>query len=129
VFPSVAALNGRLAVTYYTRDYAIGSTAVICHLRTNDVPTAIPPVPTVNSVCMDYAAKSALSTGAFGPQVRLSTESSNPYVQFADGSFIGDYSQVAIGSSGTAYGAWTDFRGKPGVTPANQDVMIQAFTP
>ena len=129
VFPAVAALNGRLAVTYYTRDYAIGSIAPICHLRTNDVPTAIPPVPTVNSVCMDYAARSASSTGAFGTQVRLSTESSNPYVQFADGSFIGDYSQVAIGPNGTAYGAWTDFRGKPGVTPANQDVMVQAFTP
>ena len=116
-------------MTYYTRDYAIGSAAPICHVRTNDVPTAIPPMASVNSVCMDYAAKSATSTGGLGSQLRLSTESSNPYVQFADGGFIGDYSQVAIGSTGTAYGAWTDFRGKPGVTPANQDVMIQSFTP
>jgi len=129
VFPSVAARNGRLAVTYYTRDYAISSADPNCHFRTNDVPTAIPPVPTANSVCLDYAAKSASSTGPLGAQVRLSTQSSNPYIQFADGGFIGDYSQVAIGSNGVAYGAWTDFRGRPGVTPANQDVLIQSFTP
>jgi hypothetical protein len=129
VFPSVAARGGKLAVTYYTRDYAIGSAAAICHLRTNDNPTQIPPTPSANSVCIDYAAKSATSTGSFGSQVRLSSESSNPYVQFADGSFIGDYSQVAIGPNGTAYGAWTDFRGNPGVTPANQDVVVQSFTP
>jgi hypothetical protein len=129
VFPSVAARGGKLAVTYYTRDYAIGSAAAICHVRTNDNPTQIPPTPSANSVCIDYAAKSATSTGSFGSEVRLSSESSNPYVQFADGSFIGDYSQVAIASNGTAYGAWTDFRGNPGVTPANQDVVVQSFTP
>ena len=89
VFPSVAALNGKIALTYYTRDYAIGSAAPVCHFRTNDVPTAIPPMASVNSVCMDYAAKSGLSVGGLGSQVRLSTESSNPYVQFADGWFIG----------------------------------------
>ena len=129
VFPAVAASSGKIAVTYYTRDYAIGSAAAICHVRTNDNPTAVPPMPSANSVCIDYAARSATSTGAFGSQTRLSTESSNPYVQFADGSFIGDYSQVAIASNGKAYGAWTDFRGNPGVTSANQDVMVQSFTP
>jgi hypothetical protein len=41
---------------------------------------------------MDYAAKT--SSDGFTAQTRLSTESSNPFVQFADGSFIGDYSQV-----------------------------------
>ena len=129
VFPSVAARGGKIAVTYYTRDYAIASAAAICHVRTNVDPTQVPPSPSANSVCMDYAAKSATSTGSFGSQVRLSTESSNPYVQFADGAFIGDYSQVAIASNGTAYGAWTDFRGNPGLTPANQDVVVQSFTP
>jgi len=129
VFPSVAARGGKIAVTYYTRDYAIASAAAICHVRTNVDPTQVPPSPSANSVCMDYAAKSATSTGSFGSQVRLSTESSNPYVQFADGAFIGDYSQVAIASNGTGYGAWTDFRGNPGLTPANQDVVVQSFTP
>ncbi len=128
VFPAVAASGGKLAVTYYTRDYAIGSTAGVCHLKTNDTPTAVAPMPSANSVCMDYAAKSATSTGAFGTQLRLSTQSSNPYIQFADGAFIGDYSQVAA-TPGKAWGAWTDFRGNPGVTPANQDVVVQTFTP
>jgi len=128
VFPAVAAGNGKIAVTYYTRDYAIDSASSICHLKTNPVASGIAPVPSANSVCLDYAARSATSGGGFGVQTRLSTQSSNPYVQFADGSFIGDYSQVAM-SGGTAWGAWTDFRGNPGVTPANQDVMIQSFTP
>ena len=100
VFPAVAASSGKIAVTYYTRDYAIGSAAAICHVRTNDNPTGVPPAPSANSVCIDYAARSATSTGPFGSQTRLSTESSNPYVEFADGGFIGDYSQVAIASNG-----------------------------
>jgi len=128
VFPSVAAVGGKLAVTYYTRDYAIDSAASVCHFKTNDNPTAVDPMPSARSVCMEYAATSATSSGAFGDQVRLSTESSNPYIQFADGAFIGDYSQVAA-IPGMAWGAWTDFRGNPGVTPANQDVMVQSFTP
>ena len=33
------------------------------------------------------------------------------------------------GTAGLAYGSWTDFRGNPGITPANQDVMIQSFAP
>ena len=41
--------------------------------------------------------------------------------------FIGDYSQVAIGSNGVAHAAWTDFRGNPGLTAANQDVMVANF--
>ena len=128
VFPAVASRNGKITVTYYTRDYAIGSAAPVCHVRTNDARGAnVTPSPSANSVCLDYAAKS--SADGFGAQVRLSTESSNPFVQFADGGFIGDYSQVALGSNGVAHAAWTDFRGKPGVTPANQDVMIQSYTP
>ena len=124
VFPSVAASKGKVVVGYYTRDYGILSAAPICNLQTNAAGGAtITPSPSSRPVCLDYAAKT--SSDAFSAQVRLSTESSNPFVQFADGSFIGDYTQVAIGAGGVAYGAWTDFRGRPGVTSANQDVMVQ----
>ena len=128
VFPSVAARSGKVVVSYYTRDYGITSAAAICNVRTNDNPGAvIPPSPSPRSVCMDYAAKT--SSDGFAAQTRLSTASSNPFVQFANGSFIGDYSQVAMGADGKAHAAWTDFRGNPGVTPANQDVMVQSLTP
>jgi hypothetical protein len=127
VFPAVANLGGKVVVSYYTRDYGISSTSPVCNLQTNANPTGITPTPSARSVCMDYAAKR--SADGFLAQTRLSTESSNPFVQFADGSFIGDYTQVAIGTGGLAHGSWTDFRGNPGVTPANQDVMIQSFVP
>jgi hypothetical protein len=129
VYPSVALANGKIAIVYYTRDYAIRSRAGICHLRTNDAGgTVIDPSESANSVCIDYAGRAG---GAqLGRQIRLSTESSNPYIQFADGAFIGDYTQVAITPDGKrATAAWTDFRGRPGVTPANQDVMVQSFAP
>jgi hypothetical protein len=77
---------------------------------------------------MDYAAKT-LNGSTFGTQKRLSSESSNPFVQFADGGFIGDYTQVAMDKNGDAHASWTDFRGNPGHTPANQDVLIANFTP
>ena len=128
VFPSVASRNGKIAVTYYTRDYAISSAAAVCHVKTNNAGGPnITPSSSVNSVCLDYAGTS--STSGFASQTRLSTESSNPFVEFADGSFIGDYSQVALGANGVAQASWTDFRGKPGVTPANQDAVVQSFTP
>ena len=127
VYPSVAANGGKVVVSYYTRDYAIASTAAICHLRTNDNPGGvIPPSPSTNSVCLDYAAK--IGTDNFAAQTRLSTQSSNPFIQFANGSFIGDYSQIALGTDNVAHAAWTDFRGKPGTTSANQDVMTEKLT-
>jgi hypothetical protein len=61
--------------------------------------------------------------------MRLTVQSSNPYVEFADSSFIGDYSQVALCGNGVAHASWTDFRGYPGVTPPNQDVLVSNFTP
>jgi hypothetical protein len=61
--------------------------------------------------------------------LRLTSEGSNPYIEFANGSFIGDYSQTAIGSDGIAHSVWTDFRGRPGVTTANQDVYTARYTP
>jgi hypothetical protein len=127
VFPSVASNNGKAVVSFYTRDYGIASSAAVCHLQTNPAPSGIIPVPSSRSVCLDYASKS--SSDNFGAQTRLSTESSNPFIQFADGSFIGDYSQIVLGSNGVAHAAWTDFRGKPGETSANQDVMIQSVIP
>jgi hypothetical protein len=124
VFPSVSTLGGTTIVSYYTRDYAINSRAPVCNVMTNPDPGGIAPVATARSVCLDYAAR--VATGdSWGKQLRLSTASSNPFIQFADGAFIGDYSQVALGSDGKAHPAWTDFRGRPGVTSANQDVMTQ----
>src|SRR5262249_31789747 len=87
VFPAVASYNGKVIVTYYTRDYGITSAAPICNVRTNDNPGAvIPPSPSPRSVCMDYASKS--STDGYAAQTRLSTQSSNPFIQFANGTFI-----------------------------------------
>ena len=128
VFPSVASRNGKIVVTYYTRDYGISSAAPACNVQTNPVATGIDPVPSTRPVCMDYAAKTFNGT-TFGAQQRLSSESSNPFVQFADGGFIGDYTQVALDKNGNAHASWTDFRGNPGHTPANQDVLIANFTP
>jgi hypothetical protein len=127
VFPSVASRNGKIVVSYYTRDYGITSVAPACNYKTNSVPSGITPEPSARSVCMDYASRTL--DGSLGSQRRLSSESSNPYVQFADGGFIGDYTQIAMGTNGMAHASWTDFRGNPGHTPANQDVMIANFTP
>jgi ribosomal protein L31 len=126
VFPAVAMLGGKTVVSYYTRDYGISSTAAVCNKVTNPAAGGIVPVPSPRSVCLDYAARVATGN-SWGNQLRLSTGSSNPFIQFADGSFIGDYSQVAIGTDGKAHPAWTDFRGRPGVTSANQDVMTQTI--
>jgi hypothetical protein len=82
-------------------------------------------VPTAASVCLDYAART--SADGFTNQTRLTSEGSNPYIQFADGSFIGDYTQTVMGSNGRAHTAWTDFRGRPGTNTANQDVYVANF--
>jgi hypothetical protein len=76
-------------------------------------------------VCLDYAARS--SSSGFRREQRLTSEGSNPYVQFADGAFIGDYTQVTVGKDRVAHAAWTDFRGRPGTTGPNQDVYVAAF--
>ena len=76
-----------------------------------------------------YAART--SSNNYGTETRLTTEGSNPYIEFANGSFIGDYSQIAFGSNGKAHPVWTDFRGNPnaGGTRANQDVYTAIYTP
>jgi hypothetical protein len=126
VFPSVATLGGKTVVSYYTREYAINSRVAACNLMTNPDPSGITPVASARSVCIDYAATISTARG-WGRPIRLSTQSSNPFIQFANGGFIGDYSQVALGTDGKAHAAWTDFRGRPGVTSANQDVMTQTI--
>ncbi len=131
VFPSVASFDGNVTISYYTRDYAYGTGAPgdVCHFRTNDAGGGnMAPSPSANNVCLDYAARSVSGSG-FSSQMQLTSQSSNPFVQFADGSFIGDYSQVAMGKDGKAHASWTDFRGNPGVTKPNQDVLIANYNP
>ena len=129
VFPGVAARNGVVTVTYYTRDFAATHNPATCNVKIpDDAAPGVVSVETIDhSVCLDYAASS--STDGFASERRLTSEGSNPFVQFADGAFIGDYSQAAVGSNGVVHTAWTDFRGRPGVTSANQDVYVANFTP
>jgi hypothetical protein len=128
VFPGVAANKGRITVSYYTRGYAASEANPACFYA---IPDNLPPganvVTVANSVCLDYASKS--SADGFSAERRLTSQGSNPYVQFADGSFIGDYSQVAMGSDGVSHAAWTDFRGNPSIAGngPNQDVYVSSF--
>jgi hypothetical protein len=126
IFPAVAIRAGTIAVSYYTRDYAATHDPAICNLTAGPGPGTVV-VPTETSTCLDYAAR--VSTDGFATERRLTSEGSNPHIEFADGAFIGDYTQLVIASNGVAYACWTDFRGRPGVTPANQDAYVAAFTP
>jgi len=126
IFPAVAIRNGKIAVSYYTRDYAATHNPAICNF-TAGPGVGIVVVPTPRSTCLDYAAR--VSTDGFATERRLTSEASNPHVEFADGAFIGDYTQIVIGSNGVAHAAWTDFRGRPGITAANQDVYVASFVP
>ena len=126
VFPAVAMRGGVIAASYYTRDYASTHSATTCNVAIGSTAPGFHPVIVPSSVCLDYAAGS--STSGFA-ETRLTTQGSNPYIQFANGSFIGDYSGIALGSNGVAHPVWTDFRGNPGVTTANQDAYTQAFRP
>jgi len=126
VFPSVAARGGTIAVSYYTRDFAAKHDRATCNWTTGSDAPGVHPASAPSSVCLDYASSS--SSNRF-TESRLTTEGSNPYIEFANGAFIGDYSQIALGSDGVAHPVWTDFRGNPGVTAANQDIYTQSFTP
>ena len=128
VYPSVGANAGRIVVGYYTREYSPAPTDTdrrcgIAELdtATNAVVLPVDPARRSAPVCLDWALKS--STDGFGAQTRVSRESSNPYILFA-GSFIGDYTGIAVDSSGSAVTVWTDNRGNPGVTPPNQDAVV-----
>ena len=128
-FPAVGANAGRTVVGYYTRNFSPVPTATdhTCQrgfLNTSDAgyPSSLTVYYTdSNPVCIDYAISS--STDHFASETRVSTQSSNPYVQFS-GSFIGDYTGVAVDSTGRARAVWTDGRGKPGTTTPNQDTVV-----
>lgn len=116
VFPAVAAYNGRLAVSYYTRRYD------------------------ANGIGLDVGMNSATGIGNLrnSGTARVTTQTSNPQVQFVgigavsgevlQGEFIGDYTAIAMGSDLVAHPTWTDFRGNPGVGTPNQDVYSQAVS-
>jgi hypothetical protein len=135
VYPSVAANAGKISIGYYTRAYSPPvndgertcgiSEATVNSNGSLDLLNLVAPTDparAIASVCLDYAAVS--SSDNYATETRLTTQSSNPYIQFA-GAFIGDYTGAAMDSSGRAWFVWTDFRGKPGVTNPNQDTVVK----
>ncbi len=133
VFPAVGANHGRTVVGYYTRDFSPQPTATDHSCARGFLNTSDPSYPgspaiyDTNAVCIDYAISS--SSDGYASETRVSTQSSNPYVQFS-GSFIGDYTGVAVDSTGAARAVWTDGRGHPGPssdptsTTPNQDTVV-----
>ncbi len=128
VYPSVGANGGRIVIGYYTRAFSPHPTATnrVCGIMERDATTGKVVLPTdparaAAAVCLDWAARS--STDNFSAETRMTRQSSNPYITFA-GSFIGDYTGTAVGANAKAVTVWTDFRGNPGLTPANQDVVV-----
>ena len=128
VYPSVGANAGRVVVGYYTRAYSPSPTATdrSCGIEERDTDgNLVLPVEADRAaapVCLDWAIRSS-SDNNFGHETRVTTQSSNPYILFA-GSFIGDYTGTAVDAAGHAVTVWTDFRGNPGVTTPNQDVIV-----
>ena len=136
-YPAVGANNGRTVVGYYTRDYSPVPTATDHSCQRGFLDNSDPAFPKSASqppvyadlapVCLDYAFSS--STDGYASETRVSAQSSNPYIEFA-GSFIGDYTGVAVDSAGGAHTVWTDFRGHPGAatdpasTTPNQDTVV-----
>lgn len=90
-----------------------------------------------HGINLDYAYwKSVGANFRSAPIHRITTQSSNPQIQFVgtddkgnqvQGVFIGDYSAAAIGSDFRIHPCWTDFRGKPGTTAPNQDAYSQSI--
>jgi hypothetical protein len=113
VFPGIAAVAGRVVVSYYTRHYD------------------------PNGIGLDYAMSSGWGRSVGAATVhRITTETENPNVQFVgiglvsgetlQGEFIGDYTTVAMGADLKAHPCWTDFRGNPALNTPNQDVYTQS---
>jgi hypothetical protein len=113
VFPAVAAYDGRVAVSYYTRYYD--------------------PAGIGEDFAMVSGSRSSIGRAA---QLKLTGQTENPQVQFVSvglvsgsllqGVFIGDYTAIVMGSDLQAHPVWTDFRGNPGVDDPNQDVVTQS---
>src|SRR5262249_23268390 len=127
-FPAVGANNGRIVVGYFTRDYSPVPTTSDHSCGRAFLDTSDPSYPNspavpgdLSPVCLDYTISS--STDNVASETRVSSQSSNPYIEFS-GSFIGDYTGVAVDSTGGAHEVWTDNRGNPGVTTPNQDTLV-----
>jgi hypothetical protein len=115
VFGAVAAFDGHVAVTSYTRHYD------------------------PNGIGLDYAYWAGGSGQGLrnAPIRRITTATQDPQVQFLSigfesgevlqGVFIGDYSAVAVGSDLRIHPCWTDFRGSPGTNTPNQDAYTQTI--
>jgi hypothetical protein len=116
VFGAVATLAGFVAVSSYTRHYD------------------------ANGVGLDYALWKGLGLSSLrsGAIRRITTQTSDPRIQFpaasledpnevVQGTFIGDYTAMAVGADFRLHPSWTDFRGKPGVTKPNQDAYTQSI--
>ena len=113
VFPAIAAYDGHIAVSFYT--------------RTND-PTGIN---------VDYAYVTSERNLKHTTVTRITTQTENPQVQFVgigavsgnilQGEFIGDHTAVAMGTDLVFHPSWTDFRGNPGLNVPNQDAYTQAI--
>jgi hypothetical protein len=114
-FGAVAAYRGTVAVSSYTRHYD------------------------PDGYFLDYAYWRSSGTSGLGRARihRITTQSADPRIQFLaigpngeeiQGVFIGDYSAMAIGTDLRIHPCWTDFRGRPGVTPPNQDAYTQSIS-
>jgi hypothetical protein len=132
VYPAVAANNGVVAVGYYTREFSPVPTATDRSCGRAFLDTSDPSYPLSNPVslkndnnpvCIDYAMSTSRDGFVTQTKTRMSNQSSNPYLLFS-GSFIGDYTGVAVNSKGQPYAVWTDGRGNPGVTNPNQDTVV-----
>jgi hypothetical protein len=143
VYPAVAARNGKVLVGYYTRKYAKAEGGFgandRCSVRVVAVGQSGYADGTLlkgvfgsganqqTNVCIDYAARRSSDGGQnFGSELRLTSQSSNPWTLFT-GAFIGDYTGVALDALDRGIAVWTDFRGDPGVTPANQDAVVRVL--
>jgi hypothetical protein len=113
-FPAVGSFAGRVAVSYYTRKFD------------------------PSGVGLDYAYSTGWGTGVGrAPLRRITSQTSDPRIQFVgfdeegnevQGVFIGDYTALAMGADLRIHPCWTDFRGRPGVNPPNQDVYTQSIS-
>jgi len=115
VFPAIAAYNGHIAVSFYT--------------RTHDP----------SGIGLDYAYVTSKGLGNLKHTTvtRITTQSENLQVQFVgiglvsgnvlQGEFIGDHTAVAMGTDLMFHPSWTDFRGNPGLDVPNQDAYTQAI--
>jgi hypothetical protein len=115
VYPAIAAHNGRVVVSFYTRAYD------------------------PNGIGLDYAYVGGNGLGSLknNAVTRITTQTANPQIQFLgiglvsgevlQGEFIGDYTAVTMGSDLKFHPSWTDFRGKPGTSPPNQEAYTQAI--